>query len=503
MNLDRLSTICFLLFKFSPLSIKDVVYLFFSLAVIGYILTSCNTDDSPPPKSEEYLAGELVAKRVCGSCHQYTPPELLDRLSWPNVMSAMKVIMKGEGKEPSYDDWIDVQRFYLNHAPKVFSSTRSKKPAQQDLFNKMNFKSEELFHSRSTMLSYDKISRQLAVGQQNGDYVLYESSGDYSLHSLSNIPIGFSKNYILGMGELGPSDDVNGTLYEIKNEEYHSLVSWMNRAIYFEHVDLNNNGSEEFVICSFGSPAGGLMTGELVLAYSDENEIVKTTLDSLPGATMTMIRDLDGDGKLDIVALFSQGNELVKAYYNQGDLKFKSTTLASFPPVYGTNSFDLKDMNSDGHLDLIITNGDNDDYSQTYKSYHGVRVLLNNGNNRFEESYFFNINGASKVLTHDFDKDGDNDFVVLAMYPDLFSRAWETLHYFENKGKRNFEVTYFESTPSDNWILMEIGDVDQDGDMDIMTAANQGIHGLLPQNIKAEWSENNVGLQIWENRTIN
>jgi len=279
-------------------------YFLFGLAFICYAISACNSPNEDPPKSADYIAGELVAKRVCGSCHQYTAPDLLDAISWPNVMSAMKVIMKKEDQEPSYEDWIAVQRFYLNHSPRVFNSTKIKQPKEQHLFKTKRYKSDSLFHSRSTLLHHDEKSGQLIIGQQNGDYVMYDSVGYYESYNLPNVPIGYSEDYILGMGELGPSDDVNGTLYEIKESTYIPLVSWMNRAIYFEHVDLNNNGNDEFVICSFGSQSGGLMTGELVLAYRDKDEIIKTTLDSLPGATMTMTYDLDNDGLLDVVSDF-------------------------------------------------------------------------------------------------------------------------------------------------------------------------------------------------------
>jgi hypothetical protein len=244
------------------------------------------------------------------------------------------------------------------------------------------------------------------------------------------------------------------------------------------------------------------MTGELILISQEGQETVKTILDPLPGATMTMTYDLNNDGLLDIIGLFSQGNEMINAYYNNGGLQFKKSTLLNFSPVYGTNSFDLADMNDDGYIDILVTSGDNDDYSQEFKPYHGVRIFLNNGSNKFEESFHYNINGASKVMQADFDLDGDSDFVVLAMYPDLFSRPWETLLLFENNGQMKFTVKHFESTPSDNWILMEIGDIDKDGDTDIMTAANQSIHGLLPPQLEKSWKENPVGLKVWINKTI-
>ena len=225
----------------------------------------------------------------------------------------------------------------------------------------------------------------------------------------------------------------------------------------------------------------------------------KRILDPLPGATLTRVIDLNKDGLLDVVGLFSQGNEMINVYYNQGDLQFRKSTLLNFPPVYGTNSFDLADMNGDGHVDLLVTSGDNDDYSQVFKPYHGIRIFLNNGENKFEEGYAYNINGASKVLQSDFDLDGDADFVVLAMYPDLFSRPWETLQYFENNGRMKFTINYFEPMPSDNWILMEIGDIDGDGDSDIITAANQRIHGVLPPQLEKRWKKNAVGIKVWEN----
>ena len=133
-----------------------------------------------------------------------------------------------------------------------------------------------------------------------------------------------------------------------------------------------------------------------------------------------------------------------------------SKDTADFPPLYGTNSFDTADIDGDGDLDIITTHGDNDDYSKVFKPYHGLRVHLNNGNNEFKESYYYHINGASKVIAEDYDMDGDQDLLTIAMYADYFSRPHEVLLLFQNDGKGQFQPQYFETEPKDNYVLMDL-----------------------------------------------
>jgi len=81
------------------------------------------------------------------------------------------------------------------------------------------------------------------------------------------------------------------------------------------------------------------------------------------GATRTIVRDFNQDGRLDIASLFAQGDERVILYVNEGNLTFKERVLQRFPSIYGTSSFDLVDMDADGDLDLVSTAGDNADFS--------------------------------------------------------------------------------------------------------------------------------------------
>ena len=40
-----------------------------------------------PLKDQEYFIQEELAKQHCSSCHEYVPPEMLDRITWPRVLS--------------------------------------------------------------------------------------------------------------------------------------------------------------------------------------------------------------------------------------------------------------------------------------------------------------------------------------------------------------------------------------------------------------------------------
>jgi hypothetical protein len=60
---------------------------------------------------------------------------------------------------------------------------------------------------------------------------------------------------------------------------------------------------------------------------------------------------------------------------NKGHGNFGQEEVLKFPPIYGSSSFALADFNKDGYPDIVYTCGDNADYSQVLKPYHGVYIL--------------------------------------------------------------------------------------------------------------------------------
>jgi len=279
------------------------------------------------------------------------------------------------------------------------------------------------------------------------------------------------------------------------------VVDSLKRPINFQIANFKETDSKGYLIASFGSTEGKTPSGDLSFYKNKSNK--KQLIGNLSGAMQVEVTDIDGDGIQEIIGLFSQANEAINIYNLDEKGQFILKSSLRFSPVYGTNSFQLIDMNEDGFLDLLVTNGDNDDYSPIFKPYHGIRLYLNDQQNNFSPTYFYQINGASKVKAADIDKDGDIDFVVLAMYPDLFSRPYETLLYFENIGQFHFKVQYFEAQPSANWMLLELADIDHDTDLDIITAANQEIGGLMPPALKQAWLDKEVVAKIYYNKANN
>ena len=97
------------------------------------------------------------------------------------------------------------------------------------------------------------------------------------------------------------------------------------------------------------------------------------------------------------MALFAQGEEGIFLLQMLNG-NFEQKEVLRFPPVYGSSSFELVDLNNDGFPDIIYTCGDNADYSRVLKPYHGVYIFLNDGKNNFTQKYFYHIDGCYKQL---------------------------------------------------------------------------------------------------------
>ena len=164
-------------------------------------------------------------------------------------------------------------------------------------------------------------------------------------------------------------------------------------------------------------------------------------------------------------------------------------------------SFDLVDFNKDGKLDLIVSNGDNGDFALPLKSYHGIRLYLNDGGNRFTEAFFHPMHGAYKAVARDFDADGDLDLAAIAFYPDFEQERPESFVYLENQGGMKFTASTCAESDAGRWMVMDVGDLDGDGDEDL--ALGSFVRGPttvpVPQAMREHWRTNGAAVLLLEN----
>jgi hypothetical protein len=201
-----------------------------------------------------------------------------------------------------------------------------------------------------------------------------------------------------------------------------------------------------------------------------------------------MIRDINGDGKLDIVVLMAQAREGIYAYINRGKGKFEMTTLLAFHPAFGSSSFDLVDTDADGDLDLVVTSGDNGDYEfPPLKPYHGVYIFANDGNLVFTQQTFLPQNGAYGAMVRDFDRDGDLDILSIAYFADFSKDASEAIIYWQRDDDGSYHPFTVQGADKGRWMVYDVADVDADGDLDVVLGNVSMGPGTTSASLRDRW----------------
>ncbi len=441
------------------------------------------------------LEGETLAKQYCASCHLFPTPDQLDKATWtnqtlPNMAARMGLRVGNydpfEGVEadellalktlkvypetPLIDEseWQKIVEYYQRLSPEKLPAQERDMPITYDsspfLVEQIKFGKKEV--PQVTLLEFDPVEKTIFIGDNTQLFAFdqgLKTVGSWQLQSpSSDIAITKDGIMVLSIGEFSPSEKKEGVFFPLTlnngqpTENY--VVTELQRPVHFSIGDLNEDDQADLVISSFGNHQGQLAWYDRY----DQNKV--SVLSSLPGARKAEIVDLNRDGKNDIVALFAQAWEKLVVFYNLGDGQFEETTLISFPAVHGSCYFELIDFNQDGHPDLLMTNGDNWDYSNVPKPYHGVRIYLNDGKNQFSESYFFPLYGCNEARAVDFDKDGDLDIAAIAFYSE---QPAEGFVYLENEGQMNFTEYFINETACGKWLTMDVGDFNNDGYQDI------------------------------------
>ncbi|OUJ71092.1 hypothetical protein BXP70_22510 [Hymenobacter crusticola] len=331
---------------------------------------------------------------------------------------------------------------------------------------------------------------RLAVGDVDGDgdldYVTYggavrlnNGSGTYT--NGQQLSIGGPRN--VALGDLDSDGDLD-------------LVLSVNTGRGFVYVRLNNgagtfSGTQQL---SVGAEPYGLALGDVdadgdldVLTANGTSGSVSVRLNDGLGtfastgqelstggqSTSLALGDLDSDGDLDIIVGNVNTNTVLVRFNNgQGSFSGNQTVTVGFNP----NNLALGDVDGDGDLDFVSSNLNN--YVNGQRTNGTVSVGLNDGFGTFRESQQVALSGSPLDVTlGDLDGDGDLDLVSANGGSNFGSTASVRL----NNGSGTFAGSQ-EVTVSSAPASVVLADADGDGDLDLYTGGSNSTSVRLNQS---------------------
>jgi hypothetical protein len=211
-------------------------------------------------------------------------------------------------------------------------------------------------------------------------------------------------------------------------------------------ADVDGDGDLDILACySFN----------LVVCLNNGNATFSPAVFTTVSGQRFAMGDMDADGDLDFVSTTYQSNALYIAL-NDGTGRF--TTLP-FQTSTTPLNLALGDVDADGDLDVVTANDTN-----------GAQMFLNNGTGVLVSGPSYAFTGETRsVALADVDADGDLDLAV--GYNDTSgsnSSGW--LAVLANNGSGVFTAAGQRIASGGRFSQLKLGDVDHDGDLDLLTA---------------------------------
>jgi hypothetical protein len=465
---------------------------------------------APPPPRE---ASREEVERTCGACHASPSPELFPKAIWPQeVERGFRFLERGE-VPPGTPPFGSVVGYFQRRAPESLPAIqRSGRPGRGPVrFEAVGYRpargvsSPGIAHVGFARLSDERKLDVVACDMVHGEVLLmkpYEPGAGFRVVSdavrspahAEAVDLdgdGVRDLVVADLGDQLPTDERVGRVVWLRGRGDGSftpttLAAGLGRVADVQAADFDGDGDLDLVVAEFGwLEAGGIVLLENRTTEAGGPAFVPSAIDRRHGAIHVPVADLDGDGRPDFVALISQEHETVVAFLNRGGGRFTPRVLYAAPhPAFGSSGIQLVDMDGDGDLDVLMSNGDSMD-SALLRPYHGVQWLENRGPDPFRCHRLASLHGAQRAVAADLDGDGDQDVVAVSFLPGAYyqqlrrERGLDAIIVLEQAGPGRF-VRWSLETVSCDHATCDLGDFDADGRVDLVTGSSFIPFGVVP-----------------------
>ena len=502
------------------------LFLSVSLIAVATLVDGCksNTNKAFVPTGDTIADGKVLVQKNCTRCHALVPVDALTKDVWvvhtlPAMAGFFSIKTYGidyyKEKEDttgmSLSEWQTIVSYYKKAAPDSLTPAKRPVALQNDwagFVMKKAAPSTDICFTTMAAVNGDNIYTGDAV---SGNFT--EWNQQLKVTRVTQLPSpavhadfikdssGVTKAIVSAIGRLDPVDFPNGRVFSVdlsgkSKLQADQMASDLPRPTQTISADFDKDGRNETIVLGQGGQKGGIY---LLKPDVDGKTYKQTTISDRPGAVQATTGDYNKDGWPDLMVLFGSNNEGLSLLLNDKKGGFTAKDLLSFPPVNGSTSFQLVDIDHDGNQDLIYTCGYNFRDSRILKPYHGLYIFKNTGNFKFEQSWFYPINGCSKAIATDFDGDGDLDIATIAFFADMKNTPQEEFIYFEQDKAMQFKPHAVPVSKNGRWMAMEVTDRNHDGKPDIILA-NYASGFLFQPNFAPNWDEHTPFI-VLENHT--
>ena len=264
--------------------------------------------------------------------------------------------------------------------------------------------------------------------------------------------------YVCSHGTLDPLDDESGEVGYITESgqgKYHSLLRGLNRPT--RYVPFRHSGENYAVLCEYGISKGK------ITVYREGQSIFVLPMS---GAIDCRALDTDADGQPELYVLVAQEHECLLRLKVLPGGGIGQSVLIKKQPGWGFTAMEMLDLDGDGAVNVLLSNGDTTEFRSNPRQYHGIRIY-DLGKDDLAETQFIPAYGVMDFTVLDAEADGDLDIASVSYFADFRHQPQQAAMLHLRTGGR-FQSQSLPGYEQGRWCRIAKGDIDSDGDQDLL-----------------------------------